>query len=88
MDNDSSATEEKLRLVREAFGPDKCQSMNAFVCGLIISAIDAKTKELVISHDFRGMLKRQGDKEEVKNDLRIYEELKGQIKALADRGDV
>lgn len=69
MDNSNNSVEEKLRMVREAFGPNKCQSMNKFVCGLIISAIDAKTKGLVIAHDFRGMAKRQGNK---KQSVMIY----------------
>ena len=90
--NDISKTiEERLQMVRDSFGPNKCQCMTALTRDLITWAIDAKTKELVLLHDFRARHRQVGRKESkeiAEENIRIYEELKKQIEALPICGNM
>ena len=77
--------EEKLQMVRDSFGPNKCQCLNTLTRDLFTCAIDAKIKECILLHDYRARLRkaeRQESKETAEGNIRIYEELKKQIEAL------
>ena len=72
-------------MIRNSFRLNECQCLNALTRDLIVEAIDAKIKELVMLHDFRSKHKRTrilGNKEVTEHDVIIYQELKKQIEAL------
>jgi hypothetical protein len=91
MDDIQKTTEERLQLIRDSFTKNKCQWINTLTRDLIVKAIDAKIKEIVLLHDFRAKRCQGGYKESkeiIEDNIRIYEELKKQIEALPILEDV
>jgi hypothetical protein len=77
--------EEKLQLIRDSFGMDKCQCLNPFTRDLLTQAIETQIKECVLGHDYRGKNKRQQSDESrqaAQENIRLYEELLKQLQAL------
>ena len=86
MNDSDKAIEDKLQAIRDSFNLNKCQYLNEVTRELLTQAIDAKIKELVLSHDFRGRFKRKenkGNKEVVEGNIQAYHELRKQIEALS-----
>ena len=90
--NDIDKTlEDRRQMVRDSFSSNQGKWMNTFTRDLIIRAIDAKIKEIVLLHDFRAKRCQGGYKESkeiIEDNIRIYEELKKQIEALPIYEDV
>ena len=85
MDYIDGTLEDKLNLVRKSFSPNICRCLPTFTRDLMIEAIDAKIKELVLLHDFRSKHKSSrilGNKELTESRIILYQELKKQLEAL------
>lgn len=85
MIDNGKTIEGKLQMIRDSFGPNKCQCMTKLTRDLLTEAIEVKIKELVLGHDFRPRHRRvehNESKEITEDDICIYEELKKQIETL------
>ena len=72
MNDIDKTTDERLQIVRDSFNLNDYQWMNKLTRDLIISAINAKIKEIVLLHDFRAKRCQggyKGNKEIIEGDI-------------------